>query len=848
MLKKVWFQLHWFFGISAGLVLALMGVTGAALSFQDELLRAFNPASLTVQEQPGGTLALDELVRRVESAEPGRKVSFVWAKVDGDEAARIFFTPPPGQRRGESRYVDPYTGASLPAPSGEGLFMFIMQLHRFLALGEFGKQVTAACTLILIYFCLSGLYLRWPRKTLSWRAWLALDWRKKGRAFNWDLHAVAGTWCLAFYLLASLTGLYWSYDWYRGALFKLLDDAPAGQQRQGGRGGRGGEAPKGPPLEVDYSALWNTLRSTAGPGLEAYNLRLPPVGGQPATVFYRLDDAAHERAFNEMRIDPKSGRLLGDKRYADSSFGKQLLTSVYALHVGSYFGMPGRILMMLASLAMPLFFVTGWLLYLDRRRKKKAAQAARVELAGAGGADAWLVGYASQSGFAEQLAWQSAGQLQAAGLAVRVEPLARLDRQQLEQTRNALFVVSTFGDGEAPDSARGFERKLLGEAAGLGQLRFAMLALGDRQYQAFCGFARRMQGWLQGQGAQPLFDGVEVDNGDAAALREWQQHLAQLTGVTAPAPFAAPQYELWSLAAREHLNPGSQGQSTWLLRLQAPAGSSADWRAGDLVEILPQHPRERVLAWLEHLGVDAEASVEVEGGSMALADALTGRELPASLGHLVGLHPQALLDALVPLAAREYSIASLPSDGALELIVRQERHSDGSLGVGSGWLTEYLQPGAGLALRLRRNAGFHLPEEDRPLILIGNGTGLAGLRSLLRASIGAGRRRNWLLFGERNREHDFYCREELEGYLLNGELQRLDVAFSRDQASKVYVQDVLRERAEELRQWLEEGAAIYVCGSLEGMAGGVDAVLREVLGDLAVEALLEEGRYRRDVY
>jgi sulfite reductase (NADPH) flavoprotein alpha-component len=246
--------------------------------------------------------------------------------------------------------------------------------------------------------------------------------------------------------------------------------------------------------------------------------------------------------------------------------------------------------------------------------------------------------------------------------------------------------------------------------------------------------------------------------------------------------------------------------------------------------------------------VDAEASVEVEGGSMALADALTGRELPVSLGHLVGLHPQALLDALVPLAAREYSIASLPSDGALELIVRQERRPDGSLGVGSGWLTEYLQPGAGLALRLRRNAGFHLPEEDRPLILIGNGTGLAGLRSLLRASIGAGRRRNWLLFGERNREHDFYCREELEGYLLSGELQRLDVTFSRDQASKVYVQDVLRERAKELRQWLEEDAAIYVCGSLEGMAGGVDAVLREALGDLGVEALLEEGRYRRDVY
>ncbi|MDF3934921.1 sulfite reductase flavoprotein subunit alpha [Pseudomonas citronellolis] len=846
-MKKVWFQLHWFFGITAGLVLALMGVTGATLSFQDELLRAFNPASLTVQAQPSGTLPMDELVRRVEAAEPGKKVSFVWTTVDGDQASRVFYSPPPGQRRGESRYVDPYTAAFLPAPSGEGFFMFVMQLHRFLALGEFGKQVTAACTLILIYFCLSGLYLRWPRKTLNWRAWLALDWRKKGRAFNWDLHAVAGTWCLAFYLMAALSGLYWSYDWYRGALFKLLDDAPAGQQRQGPRGGKRGETPKGPPLEADIGAIWNTLKATAGPELEAYNLRLPPVGGQPATVFYRLHGAAHERAFNEMRIEPKSGRLLGDSRYTDSSFGKQLLTSVYALHVGSYFGLPGRILMMLASLSMPLFFITGWLLYLDRRRKKKAAQAARVELDGAAAGDAWLVGYASQSGFAEQLAWQSAGQLQAAGHAVRVEPLARLDRQQLEATRNALFVVSTFGDGEAPDSARGFERKLLGEAAGLGQLRFAVLALGDRQYQAFCGFARRLQGWLQGQGAQPLFDGVEVDNGDAAALRDWQQRLAQLTGVAAPAPQATAQFELWSLAGRELLNPGSQGESTWLLRLQAPSGG-ADWRAGDLVEILPQHPRERVLGWLARLGVDSMACVEAEGGRLSLVDALAGRELPANLGHLVGLHSQALFDALVPLAPREYSIASLPSDGALELIVRQERHPDGSLGVGSGWLTEYLQLGAGLALRPRRNAGFHLPEEDRPLILVGNGSGLAGLRALLRASIGEGRQRNWLLFGERNREHDFYCQEELEGYLARGELQRLDVAFSRDQAQKVYVQDRLREQAERLRQWLEEGAAIYVCGSLEGMAGGVDAVLREALGELAVEALLEEGRYRRDVY
>ncbi|PXC03268.1 flavodoxin, partial [Pseudomonas aeruginosa] len=290
------------------------------------------------------------------------------------------------------------------------------------------------------------------------------------------------------------------------------------QAQRGKPGGRGERPADAAPLVVDYAAVWNSIRQAGGDRLQAYNLRLPPAGGQPATVFYRLTDAPHERAFNTLTLDPANGQVKSDQRYSDRSFGSQLLASVYALHVGSYFGMAGRILMMLASLAMPLFFITGWLLYLDRRRKKRAVRASRADLGGSAGAsgEPWLIGYASQSGFAEQLAWQSAGQLQAAGLPVRVESLARLDAGQLAEARKALFVVSTFGDGEAPDSARGFERKVLGQAASLDGLSYALLALGDRQYEQFCGFARRMQGWLQGQGARSLFAPVEVDDGDAA--------------------------------------------------------------------------------------------------------------------------------------------------------------------------------------------------------------------------------------------------------------------------------------------------------------------------------------------
>ena len=235
MFKKTLFQLHWFFGITAGLVLALMGITGATVSFQDELLNLLNPSVLKVQKLDSGVLPPAELVRRVEARE-GKQVSMLWVGVDSDSAARVFFTPPPGERRGQMRYVDPYTGDYQGDATGQDFFGLMLQLHRFLAIGQTGRQITGACTLMLIFFCLSGLYLRWPRQALNWRAWLTLDWAKKGRSFNWDLHAVAGTWCLIFYLLAALTGLSWSYEWYNEGLQRLFSDAPHGEQRKGGRG------------------------------------------------------------------------------------------------------------------------------------------------------------------------------------------------------------------------------------------------------------------------------------------------------------------------------------------------------------------------------------------------------------------------------------------------------------------------------------------------------------------------------------------------------------------------------------------------------------------------------------
>lgn len=841
MLKKTLFQLHWFFGITAGLVLALMGITGAAVSFQDEILRALNPTVLSVEKREAGVLPPAELVRKLEATE-GKTVSMLWVESDSGNAARVFFTAPPGERRGQMRYFDPYTGNYMGDAVGQDVFGFILQLHRFLAAGDTGRQITGACTLILVFFCLSGLYLRWPRQVASWRAWLTLDWRKKGRSFNWDLHSVFGTWCLLFYLLAALTGLYWSYDWYNQGVTKLLSDAPQNERMR-----KRGPPPEGPAPVADYDAIWSSIYANAGPGLSAYNIRMPAVAGQPAIVYYLLKTSPHDRALNQINLDPATGEVKSHDRYASKTFKSQLLTSVYALHTGSYFGLVGRIILTVSALCMPLFFITGWLLYLDRRRKKRQVRDARKGLgANHSDAPAWLIGFASQSGFAEQLAWQTAGQLQAAGLPVKVQPLGSVSQQDLCESEHALFVVSTFGDGEAPDSARGFERSVLGQDLSLKGLNYSVLALGDRQYEHFCGFARRLHFWLTHQGGNPLFAPVEVDSGDAEALLTWQQQLGQLTGHAPASAWQTAQYENWTLTRRTLLNRDSVGSDIYLLGLTPP--SPHTWLAGDLVEILPRNCPWAIEHFLAGLGLVGSDGVLIDGLAQTLNQALATRQLPDNRAHLVGLHAQALVNALVPLGMREYSIASIASDGVLELIVRQERHPDGSLGLGSGWLTEHAALGSSISLRLRRNSGFHLPDAPVPLILLGNGTGLAGLRSLLKARIAAGQQRNWLLFGERNIAHDYLCRDELQGWLASGDLALLDLAFSRDQPEKIYVQDRLRESADVLRRWLADGAAIYVCGSLQGMATGVDQVLHEVLGSEAVERLIEQGRYRRDVY
>ncbi len=424
-----------------------------------------------------------------------------------------------------------------------------------------------------------------------------------------------------------------------------------------------------------------------------------------------------------------------------------------------------------------------------RHSTMSAAEAANY------GRDPVVVAFASQTGQAETLAWRTAKALQAEGTAVRVLSLGMIDRALLESCRRLLLLVSTTGEGDPPDGANRFVRTVMSGTTDLSAVRFGLLSLGDRDYKAFCGFGRALDLWLRGCGAQPLFDTVEMHDGDPQALRVWQEQLGTLAGRSVAGSWTLPGYGRWRLAERRLLNPGSFGAPIYHLAL-TPSEEAGPWQAGDIAEIL----------------IEEEQSGE---GSPVF---------------------------------REYSIASLPADGKVELLVRQMRYPDGRLGIGSGWLTQGAEVGEGVMLRLRSNPSFHAPPDDRPLILIGSGTGFAGLRAHIKARAAAGHARNWLLFGERSRAHDFLYRTEIAEWQGCGILPVVDLAFSRDEAQRVYVQDRLAAAGDRLRCWVSEGAAIYVCGSRDGMAQGVDAVLRALLGQAALDEMAADGRYRRDIY
>jgi len=441
-----------------------------------------------------------------------------------------------------------------------------------------------------------------------------------------------------------------------------------------------------------------------------------------------------------------------------------------------------------AQAALAAAVIVAWLalcVLTERMARRRATSALPPSAAG----PAVLVVHASQTGVAEEIAGTTARALQAGGAATRVVALGDLDASALRSASVAYLVASTTGEGDPPDSAAAFLDVMETLPAGaLETLRYGFLALGDREYTNFCAFGHELDAWLASRGAQRVFETIDVDNLDPPALDRWYRGVRLASGVQADAPVEQQAFDALELLAREHVNPGSPGGRAYYLRFDR---GTRTWEAGDIAVV---------------------AMGEGEGAP-----------------------------------TREYSIASMPEEG-LVLLVREMRGPDGTPGVGSAHLLHTVRPGDRVRMRVRRNRSFHAPPDARPLLLVGNGTGIAGLRALLAHRARNGQHRNWLVFGERTRAHDLHFGDDLERWLADGTLTRADFAFSRDGKERTYVQHSLARKADDVRAWVEDGAAIYVCGARMGMAPAVDSALENILGHDSLDALRRAGRYRRDVY
>ena len=507
--------------------------------------------------------------------------------------------------------------------------------------------------------------------------------------------------------------------------------------------------------------------------------------------------------------------------------------------------------------------------------------------------------FGTESGNAEALAAQARKVATKLGFAPKVVDMADITLEQLTTLENVLVIASTWGEGDAPQRAVDFQDALMAnDAPRLPKLRYAVLALGDRAYAQFCEVGKRFDDRLSALGATRMADRIDCDVDFEASANAW---IDATLPVLKPADELAADHAVihvdfarsvaegptrakpFPAEVTEHVRlTGSRSTSdTHHIELSLE-GSGISYEPGDALGVIPMNDPALADAVLAASGLSGDASLRTTLIERLDITTLTGKQIEdfakltgfsAAQGWAEGRQIIDLLEAgasklsaeqlaglLRPLPPRYYSIASSrkavgEEAHLLVAALRYESQGRARRGVASVDLTERTRDRFNVFLR--PNQHFRLPADpDRSVIMIGPGTGVAPFRGFLqeREAVGASGK-NWLFFGHRNFTHDFLYQLEMQDWLKNGTLNRLDVAFSRDQPTKHYVQDAMWESRAALAGWLRDGAALYVCGDMNAMAKDVHAMLLRILADQGakdekteLDAIRRDGRYLRDVY
>jgi sulfite reductase (NADPH) flavoprotein alpha-component len=514
--------------------------------------------------------------------------------------------------------------------------------------------------------------------------------------------------------------------------------------------------------------------------------------------------------------------------------------------------------------------------------------------------------YGSQSGNCEALSKDLRKFAGTQGFDAEISPLDEITPADLAEMEHVALLVATFGEGEPTDNAAKFYAALMAEDCPPlpASLNFSVCGLGDTSYADFNKCAADIDARLEELGATRVADLVKCDvdfDDDYAAWKEAvfasDAFASASAGVSAAAVIdtvAAPMFDknrpfMASLIASEKLSGTDSAKCVNHIEISlAGGGQDLDYAAGDALGVWPVNCPNDVAALLGAAGLTGKETVMLKNGPAPLRAALSTRldiatvtpktletlglsEAPEDAQVLdivetIGaLEPQRLVDALRPLQPRLYSIASSPKahPGEVHLTVGEVRYDlndRACKGVASTYLGERLSSDGMVGVYVQKSAHFHPPgDDDQPLIMIGPGTGIAPFRAFLEereACRATGK--NWLFFGDQHEDCDYLYRDQIEAWQESGLLTDLSLAWSRDGSEKVYVQTLLEARGAEIFAWLEEGAAIYICGDASRMAVDVQAALLRIIaseGSLDeagaqayLDAMSADHRYQRDVY
>lgn len=731
--------LHRWPGLLAMAILTVLTISGAALS-------VFPAAERLSAPQASAAMTVADLAARVQSVHPG--VEQIRRAPSGRITVYWFDQGVPG-----AAVIDPATGQAVASADPGSVRRWLTNLHRSLFLGDGGRIAMAMGALAMLVLSVSGAVLV-ARRAGGWRHWFApLRGPLSGR-----LHVQMARVSVPALVFSSVTAL-----WMTASTFGLLPD-------QGVT----------PPFPTDVSghmgvavSMIDALVQTPVDALRELSF---PLATDPSDVFSLTTDTG------TALLDQGSGATLA---WAAMTSWQSVSETIYRLHTGQGAALLGLVLGIMA-LGVPMMGVTGILIWLAGSRGRPRIVANRP----AGRADT-IVLVGSEGGSTWSFAATLHKALTATGHQVHVAPMSTFAPDHYALARRIIVLAATYGDGDAPASAKGFLARLAALKTAP-DVPLAVLGFGDRGFPGYCAFSRDVVTAAEAKSWRQLMPADTVDRQSAQDFARWGAAL----GIALNVPLELshqpilPTTQTLTLISRRDFGARVQAP-TAILRFALPPATAwqrltrrgfGRFAAGDLLGILPD-----------------------------------GSGVP-----------------------RLYSLASGRRDGFVEIVVRRQPG-----GLCSGQLTA-LQPGDHVTAFLRRNPAFQPQPGRAPLILIGAGTGVGPLAGFVRAN--RARRPMHLFFGMRDPASDYLYQDELGQWLACDRLSRLVTAVSRG-AHPGYVQDALRDDAAQISALIRDGARVMVCGGRE-MASGVATVLQQILAPVGITptSLKAEGRYVEDVY